>query len=406
MLNIVKSEHKNNSVARVYLDHAAATPLSKTAREAMQNVETVYGNPSSLHEEGRAAHDVLANSRTLIAKTLNTAPDEIIFTSSGSEADALALHGVAYAYQKLGSHIIVSAVEHKAILKAAEKLEMEGFSVTYLSVDANGRVNPDTLIKAMRDDTILVSIMYANNEIGTIEPIAELAEAIRLYRTTRVVPILHTDACQTPGMLPITPRSLGVDLMTINSAKLYGPKGAALLYVRDGIRLEPIIGGEQEKSFRGGTENIEAIAGFAAALAEAEELRTREVPRLSALRDLLFDEITKAIPKAIINGSLDNRLPNNVHISLPYIEGESVLLLLDAEGIACSTGSACSTFDLTPSHVLRAIGQNPEVMHGGIRMTLGRETTKADIYFAASALARAVDYLMGISSLTVQINKN
>ncbi|HFC11162.1 MAG TPA: cysteine desulfurase [Candidatus Kaiserbacteria bacterium] len=397
MSNTAKSEHNH----RIYLDHAGATPLSQTARKAMRNTAGVYGNPSSLHAEGRAANKILVDSRKNIAETLGVAPTEIIFTGSGSEADALALYGTAHAYQKLGRHIIVSAIEHKAILRTAEKLEREGFSVTYLPVASDGSVSPQALEEAMRPDTTLVSIMYANNEIGTVEPIAELAKVVQSRRGARGAPLFHTDACQAPGLLPIAPSELGIDLMTINGAKIYGPKGIALLYVRDGVLLEPLISGEQEKGRRGGTENIELIAGFAAALSEAVAMRTKEASRIAKLRDLLFDEIIRNIPNAHINGAREARLPNNVHISLPYIEGESVLLLLDAEGIACSTGSACSAHDLTASHVLRAIGQNPEIMHGSIRMTLGRQNTEADVRFVAKALKRATARLSAVSSLTV-----
>lgn len=368
----------------------------------MDSVGDLFGNPSSLHAEGRAAHEVLARSRATVAQVLGAKPSEIIFTGSGSEADALALRGAAHAYRKFGSHVIVSAIEHKAILKAAETLEKEGFQVTYLPVDAEGYIHPEILSAALRDDTILVSIMYANNEIGTVEPIAQLADIVRTKRATRAIPIFHTDACQAPGSLPVSPTELGVELMTLNSAKIYGPKGIGALYVRNGVRLEPVVGGEQEQGLRGGTENIALIAGFAAALVEAEAKRTEEASRLSSLRDLLFSEIKQGVPGVIVNGSRTDRLPNNVHISIPDIEGESVLLLLDREGIACSTGSACSALDLMPSHVLRAIGQDPNLLHGGIRLTLGRSTTEEDVRFAAAALARAARTLRESSVLTVK----
>lgn len=395
------SNAANSGSKRIYLDHAAATPLSDAARSAMHAVADIFGNPSSLHEEGRAAHAVLAASRSTVAGILGAAPSEVVFTGSGSEADALAIRGTAHAYRHAGSHIVVSAIEHKAVLKAAESLEKEGFSVTYLPVDAEGSVSPEALAASLREDTVLVSIMYANNEIGTVEPIRKLADAVRKHRGARTTPLFHTDACQAPGSLSIRPEELGVDLMTLNSAKIYGPKGIGALYIRNGVRLEPVVGGEQEQGLRGGTENIGLIAGFAAAFEEAESKRAEEAPRLAALRDLLIAEIVRLVPEATVNGSKRARLPNNVHVSLPSIEGESVLLKLDAEGIACSTGSACSALDLVPSHVLCAIGQDPEIMHGSVRMTLGRSTTEADVRFAAEALARAFASLRKISTMTV-----
>jgi cysteine desulfurase len=395
----IAASERNDSTKRVYLDHAAATPVSPIAQSAMDRAQHLFGNPSSLHEEGRLAKRSLDASRIVIVTTLNAHADELIFTASGSESDALAIIGAARAYKKYGSHIIVSAIEHKAVLQSAEALAKEGFEISYLVPDADGRINPNALAELLRPDTILVSIMYANNEIGTVQPIRELAEIVRAHRKTLPVPLFHTDACQAPGLLPIDVQNLGVDLLTINSSKVYGPKGVGALFVKSGVLLEPIIFGEQERGRRGGTESVVLAAGFAAALAEAAAMREAEVVRLAELRELFFAEIQSRIPDVVINGSREHRLANNVHISIPRIEGESILLLLDNNGIACSTGSACNASDLVPSHVLRAIGQDTDLLHGSIRLTLGRSTARDDVLYAVRMLGEATARLRGMTAI-------
>jgi len=392
MSNTANSEPKK----RIYLDHAASTPVGAAARAAMARAAGLRGNPSSIHAEGREAQALLAESRARAAAVVGAAPGEIVFTGSGSEADALALHGAAYARRALGRHLVVSSIEHKAVLKAAEALAREGFEVSYAVPGQDGTVLPQTIGKLLRNDTTLVSVMYANNEVGTVEPVKEIAALVH----ARSRALVHTDACQAPGQLSVNADELGVDLMSLNSSKVYGPKGAGALYVRRGVMLEPLVGGEQERGLRGGTESVELTLGFAAALEEAETLRAQEAPRLSALRDLLIAEIEKRIPDAQLNGHRTRRLPNNVHVSIPAIEGEAMLLMLDAAGVACATGSACNSFDLAPSHVLLALGAEAALAHGSVRLTLGRETTQAEVRFAARELARVVGVLKSISALT------
>lgn len=396
MLHIAPSD-KNKS-KRLYLDYAAGAPLSSNIEEQMARVGALMGNPSSLYEEGRAARAALEHAREHAARALGADAEEIIFTGSGSESDALAVCGAARERAHLGRHIVVSAIEHKAVLKSAQSLRMEGFEVSYLKPDSEGRISPELLASAARPDTVLVSVMYANNEIGTVEPVAQLAEAAR-----EVSPhaLFHTDACQAPGQLPINARSLGVDLMSVNGSKAYGPKGVGALFVRSGVRLEPIINGEQERGMRGGTESVVLATGLAMALEEAEALRTREAPRLSALRDLLIKEIEERIEGAVLHGPREYRLPGNAHFSFAGVEGEAMLLMLDARGISCATGSACNSFDLAPSHVLLAIGEDPGLCHGSIRMTLGRQTTKNDVLRAARELEDVVKRLRSLSALTI-----
>lgn len=380
-----------------YLDHAAGTPLSPRARRAMEEVASFHGNPSSIHRYGREARVVLESARAKIAHILSASPEEIVFTGSGSEADALAVLGVARAHARLGKHIVVSAIEHKAVLKAAQALAKEGFEVTTLSTDSEGYVTPERVAAALRDDTTLVSVMYANNEIGTVEPIADIARAIRA-RGGRA-PLFHTDACQAPGLLPLSVAALGVDLMTINSSKTYGPKGIGALYARKDVRLLPIVeGGSQERGMRAGTESVALAAGFATALAEADAMRETEVKRLIPLRRSFIEGVRLALPDAVVNGSLENRLANNIHVSIPHVEGEALLLMLDAKGIACATGSACNATDLVPSHVLLSIGQSLELAHGSLRFSMGRDTTEETVSYTLFALAEAVRTLRGVSA--------
>lgn len=394
MSNTAMSEHK-----RIYLDYAAATPLSPRAAAAMRAVQRLFGNPSSLHEEGRAAGRVLAESRARIAAVVGAAADELLFTASGSEADALAVIGAARAAAHRGKHVIVSSIEHKAVLKSAALLAQDGFDISYVAPDRRGRITPQALVPLLRPDTVLVSVMYANNEIGTVEPVRELAQAVRQHSGGAA--IFHSDACQAPGQLPLTVEELGVDLLSLNGSKAYGPKGIGALYVRRGVALCPLVPGEQERGLRGGTESATLAAGLAAALEEAEERRSREAPRLSRLRDLLLSEIARRVPEVVVNGDRRARLPNNAHVSVPGIEGESMLLMLDAAGIACATGSACNSFDLAPSHVLLAVGGEASLAHGSIRFTLGRSTTRTQVLHAAAEFSRIVTLLGAISALTL-----
>ena len=387
---------------RLYLDYAAGAPLSRNVAEQMAQVGAIMGNPSSLYEEGRAARAALEHARTRAARVLGASAEEIIFTGSGSESDALAICGAARARRRLGRHIVVSAIEHKAVLKSAQSLGKEGFEISYIKPDREGRITPQALASAARPDTVLFSVMYANNEIGTLQPIAQLSEAARALSPHA---LFHTDACQAPGQLPINARDLGVDLMSVNGSKAYGPKGVGALFVRSGVRLEPVINGEQERGVRGGTESVSLATGLAAALEEAETLRAKEAPRLSELRDLLIKEIQERIEGAVLHGPREDRLPGNAHFSFSGVEGEAMLLMLDSRGISCATGSACNSFDLAPSHVLLAIGEEPGLCHGSIRLTLGRATSEEDIFRAASELEDIVARLRSLSALTISMEQ-
>ncbi len=389
----------------IYLDHAAATPLKNEVLEKMLPfLHDIYGNPSSLHHAGRHALDVLNTARARAATVLNVSTSEIIFTGSGTEANNLALIGAAHATRSCGTHILLSCIEHHSVLHAGNMLSEEGFEVEYLPVDAYGRVDPLYVLSRVRPDTILISIMYANNEIGTIQPIAHITRMLREKFHGRNKPLFHTDACQALGQLPTSPSLLGVDLMTINSSKIYGPKGVGLLYVRDTVQLTPcIVGGNQESGKRAGTENVAGIVGLSYALERAVSRVQQESARLQNLRETFVEMVLNILPTAILNGHPTERLPNNVHFSFPYIEGESLILMLDTYGICASTGSACSAHDLTPSHVLRAIGQSSECIHGSIRFTLGEDTTEPDLMTTTHALKQCVDQLCAISPLPLRL---
>ncbi|MBI2052668.1 MAG: cysteine desulfurase, partial [Candidatus Ryanbacteria bacterium] len=321
---------------RIYLDHAAATPLDARVYDAMEPyLKEEFGNAGGLYREGRRAKDALDDARARVAGILGARPEEIIFTSGGTEGDTLALFGIARVYADKGKHIITTSIEHHAVLSACEALQKEGFEVTYLSVKENGILDPEKLKGALRPDTILVSIMYANNEIGTVQPIDEIARVICEHRKTQntQLPIFHTDACQAAGYLNLRVDNLGVDLLVLNGTKIYGPNGVGALYLRRGIRLKPLFyGGPQEGRRRAGTENVAGIVGLARALEITHEEKAEEVGRLIELRDLLISEIQKRIPRTVLNGDRENRLPNNVNISILDIEGEAVILYLDAYG--------------------------------------------------------------------------
>lgn len=369
-----------------------------------------YANPSSMHESGRKAKGVIEQSRKEIAEVIGSQPHEIIFTGSGTEADNLAILGICRAYKHKGNHLIISAIEHKAILEPAKQLEKEGFVVSVLPVDTEGKINIEECMKLITPQTILISVMYANNEIGTVEPLKELAERIAKLKNNEGMPFLHTDACQATGYLPINVSELGVDLMTLNSSKIYGPKGVGLLYKKNKVHIEPLIsGGEQESLKRAGTENIALIAGFAHALKKAEANRIEEVKRLQHLQSFFMLRIKVLLPYAKFNGSLPTttpagtltRLPNNIHLSIPAIEGESMVLMLDHEGIEVATGSACSSLDLKPSHVLIAIGQDENIIHGSIRFTLGRHTEKHELEKVLEVFPKVVTHLLSLSAIKI-----
>ena len=389
---------------RVYLDYAATTYIDFSVLRKMNPYLTdKFGNPSSLHAAGREVRSAIESVRIDVAKILNAEGKEIIFTGSGTESDNLAIFGAVMANKDKGKHIIISKIEHPAVMEAAKRLEKQGFEITYLNVDSNGLVDILELKKSLRKDTILVSIIYANNEIGTVQPIAEISEIIRNFRIHNslfMFPLFHTDACQAAGALELDVKKLGVDLMTLNGSKIYGPKGIGCLYVSKNIRLEPmIVGGGQENGLRAGTENAALIVGFSEALKLAEKLKNKESGRLKILRDYFIKNVLKAVTHSRLNGHFVKRLPNNANISISGIEGESMALMLDNYGICASTGSACSSRKLTPSHVLLAIGITPELAHGSLRFTLGRKTKKSDLDYVLKVLPPIVKKLRKISAI-------
>ena len=389
----------------IYLDYAATTPLDPRVREIMlPYFSSEYGNPSSLYASGRKAARAIKKARETVAQVLSCGAGEIIFTGSGTESDNLALLGAARAQRALGRHIIVSAIEHKAVLESASRLGRDGFEVSIIPVLSNGIIDMKLLAEALREDTILVSIMYANNEIGTIEPISEISTLIKKHRNGKNVPLLHTDACQAAGFLPLNVDELGVDLMTLNGSKAYGPKGVGILYKRSGVRIEPVIvGGEQENGLRAGTQSVPLIVGCAEALRLSEDMRSEESARLTKLRDYFITHMSKEIPEAHLNGHPSNRLPSNAHFSFYHIEGESILLMLDNVGIEVATGSACSARDLRPSHVLLALGQDAELAYGSIRFSFGRYTTREELDYVLSVLPDIIKRLSSLSALTVKL---
>ncbi len=381
---------------QIYLDHASTTPVRPEVVEAMVPYFTEhFGNPSSIYPLGQEASDAVAGARAALAGILGASPREVYFTSGGTEADNWALKGFARANAAKGRHIVTSAIEHHAVLHACEALEKEGFAVTYLPVDEHGLVRPADFEAALRPDTILASIMFANNEIGTIEPVAELAAIAREHGVA-----FHTDAVQAFGHVPIDVKALGIDMLSASSHKLYGPKGVGLLYIRKGLKVANFIdGGQQERGRRGSTENVPGIVGFAKAAELAVDEMDAEHDRQLALRDHAIRRVLAEIPSAKLNGSWESRLANNVNVSFEFIEGEGMLLSLAARGICVSSGSACTSGSLDPSHVLLAIGLPHEIAHGSLRMTLGRDTTRADVDAAVDALAATLANLRMMSPL-------
>ena len=392
----------------IYLDYAATTPLEPRVKKAMAAFENEkYGNPSSLHKKGIEARLAIDESRKTIAGLIGARPQEIIFTAGGTESINLGIFGVACAAKK-GSHVITTKIEHHAVLRSVEALEAEGFKVTYLDVDKEGFISVDKLIKSIRPETILVSVMYANNEIGSIEPIAEIGKrlnAINNAREKKKQPaiIFHTDACQAAGVLDLNVDRLGVDLMSINGSKIYGPKQTGFLYVRSGINLKPLVyGGGQERGLRSGTENVAGIFGLAKSLEIAQEESGKEIEKQSSLKDYFITKLFKSIERIELNGpeirkgsaNLKlNRLPNNINISFIGCEGEALMLYLDAQGICVSTGSACSTSSPDPSHVLAALGKGKAASQGNIRFSLGKETKKSDLDYVLKVLPNLVKTL-------------
>jgi cysteine desulfurase len=378
----------------IYLDHAATTPVAPEVIEAMlPYLREFWGNPSSIHGFGRQAAEGVQQGRESVAKLLGCTPNEIIFTSGGTEADNLAIFGAALAKESKGKHIITSAIEHHAVSHSTEVLDKRGWEVTYLPVDAGGRVNPDDVRAAIRPDTVLVTIMHANNEVGTVQPITEIGAICREAGVW-----FHTDAVQSVGHIPTLVDDLNVDMLSLSGHKLYGPKGVGALYVRKGVRPKPLIyGGGHERNMRSGTENVPGIValGRAAELALVE--MESEAARQSTLRDTLIDGILARIPESFATGSREYRLPNNASVSIKYIEGEAQLLRLDAVGIAASSGSACTSGSLDPSHVLLAMGIPVEFAHGSLRFSLGRGTTEAEIDYVLEQLPPIVETLRAMS---------
>jgi len=383
-------------VRRIYLDYAATTPTHPEVVKAVLPYFTdAFGNPSTIYSYGQEAKGAIEEARSKVADLIGAEGEEIVFTSGGTEADNFALEGVAFANEPKGNHIITSSIEHHAVIETCKFLERRGFRVTYLPVDEYGLVAPDDVKRAITDKTILISVMQANNEVGTIEPIAEIGKITReagIY--------FHTDAVQTVGHIPVDVNELGVDLLSMSAHKLYGPKGVGALYIKKGTKLIPFMhGGEQERRRRASTENVPGIVGFGKAVELAQQEMTEEAKRLSSLRDQLTKGLLERIDRTRLNGHPIKRLPNNVNISVDFVEGESMLLNLDLEGICASTGSACSSSSLEPSHVLLALGLSPEQAHGSLRFSLGKWTTEEEIGRVLEVLPKIVAKLRAMSPL-------
>ena len=381
---------------RIYLDHAATTPVDPAVVETMLPFFTEYfGNPSSVYTEGRGVKKSIEAARLQIAKAINADPREIYFTGSGSEADNWAIKGIAMKNQAKGKHIITSTIEHHAVLHTCEYLEKQGFEVTYLQVNEYGLISLDDLRNAIRTDTILVTIMFANNEIGTVEPIKEIGEIVKEKGI-----IFHTDAVQALGNIPVDVKDLNVDLLSISAHKIYGPKGIGALFIRKGVPIDNLIhGGAQERKKRAGTENTAEIVAFGKAAEMASEHLEENAAHMKELRDLLIKGVMDNIPQVRLNGHPEKRLPGNANFCFDYIEGESILLSLDIIGIAGSSGSACTSGSLDPSHVLLAIGLPAGVAHGSLRLTIGKHTTVEDINYVVENLIQIIERLRLMSPI-------
>lgn len=387
----------SNTQQRVYLDNAATTRVRPEVAQAIVNYMTEdYGNPSSIHSWGRLAREAMEEARISVARLINARQSEVVFTSGGTEADNLAIIGAARAVKDGRNHIITSRIEHHAVLHSCEYMEERGFEVTYLPVDGEGFVDPEAVRQAITPKTLLVTIMHGNNEVGTIEPVAEIGAICREAGV-----LFHSDAVQSAGKVPIDVQAMNIDMLTVSAHKMYGPKGAGALFVRRGIKLEPLQhGGSHERRLRAGTENVPGIVGFgvAAGLAHDELDVTRA--RLTAMRDALIDGLL-ALPNTKLNGHPTVRLPHNVNVSFRDIEGESVLLALDMYGIAASTGSACTSGSLSPSHVLMAMGNSHQDAQGSVRMTLGRDNQPEDVAYVLDKIGPVVSRLRMMSPLAM-----
>ena len=380
----------------IYLDNAATTKTSEEVVAAMLPYFTeYYGNPSSVYEFASESKKAVSNARRTIAETLGAQENEIYFTAGGSEADNWALKATAEAYQSKGKHIITTKIEHHAILHTAEYLEKRGFEITYIGVDENGVVKVDELEKAIRPDTILISVMFANNEIGTIQPIKEIGEIAKKHGV-----LFHTDAVQAYGQLPINVDELHIDMLSSSGHKLNGPKGIGFLYIRKGVKIRSFVhGGAQERKRRAGTENGPGIVGYGKAAEIAAKTMKERTAKEIELRDHLIDRVLAEVPYTRLNGHRTNRLPNNANFSFQFVEGESLLILLDNNGICASSGSACTSGSLDPSHVLLAIGLPHEIAHGSLRLTLSAETTMEDIDFVVDCIKQIIERLRSMSPL-------
>ena len=380
----------------IYFDHAATTPLCKQALEKMMPYfSEVFGNPNSQHVFGRESVKAVDEARDTIAKIINAKPNEVYFTSGGTESDNWALRGIAHAYKSKGKHIIISPIEHAAMLSTAKALSKEGYEISYMKVDSEGFIDLEHLKSIVREDTVLVACMLANNEVGTIEPIKEMAKIAHEKGA-----LAFTDAVQAAGVIKTDVVELGVDLMSMSSHKIYGPKGVGALYVKNGVKIANLInGGHQERTKRGGTTNVPGIVGFAEAFKIADNEREENFKYVSSLRDRFIDRVLAEVPFVKLNGPRQNRLPANADFSFEYIEGESILFSLDLDGIAVSSGSACSSGSLEPSHVLLSMGVEEALAHGSIRFSFGKHNTIEEIDYAVDSLKNAVERLRQMSPL-------
>lgn len=387
----------------IYLDHAATTPTRKEVVDAMlPYFSENYGNPSSIYSFAAQNKDVVEEAREKVANAIGATDREIFFTSGGTESDNWAIQGIAENYKDKGNHIITTMIEHHAVLHTCEYLEKKGYEVTYLEVDSEGKISLDALKAAIKESTILISVMFANNEVGTIQPIAEIGAIAKEAGV-----LFHTDAVQAVGHVPVNVKEMNIDLLTLSGHKLYGPKGIGALYVKRGVRLRAFIhGGAQEKKRRGGTENVPAIVGFGLAVETAVAVMTVESARQLELRDYLIKEVLEKVPYCKLNGHATDRLPNNVNISFEFIEGESLLIMLDMKGICASSGSACTSGSLDPSHVLLALGLPHEIAHGSLRVSLGEQNTKEDLDVLVTSLQGIVSRLRDMSPLWEDFVKN
>lgn len=386
----------------IYFDHAATTPVKpEVIEEMMPYFTNKFGNASSIYSVGRESKKAIEEAREKVAKALGAMTREIFFTGSGSEADNWAIKGVAYANRDKGNHIITTAIEHHAVLHTCQYLESDGFEITYLPVDENGLVSPEQVRNAIKPNTILITIMFANNEIGTVQPIAEIGKIAKEKNV-----YFHTDAVQAVGNIPINVNELNVDLLSLSSHKFYGPKGVGALYIRKGVKITTFLhGGAQERGRRASTENVPGIVGLGKAIELASQNLEQYNKKLVELRDRTIEEITKKIPFIKLNGDRYKRLPGNVNFSFEFIEGESLLLMLDMKGIAASSGSACTSGSLDPSHVLLAIGLPHEIAHGSLRITFGDDNTQEDVDYLMEVLPLIVERLREMSPLYEKVKR-